>query len=31
LARVLDRLGIAQTLVPEWQGTLPRTAPIERA
>jgi flavin prenyltransferase len=31
LARVLDRLGIAQTLVPEWQGTLPRAAPIERA
>lgn len=31
LARVLDRLGIAQTLVPEWQGTLPRVAPIERA
>jgi flavin prenyltransferase len=31
LARVLDRLGIAQTLVPEWQGTLPRPAPIERA
>ena len=24
LARVLDRLGIPQTLVPEWQGTLPR-------
>jgi flavin prenyltransferase len=31
LARVLDRLGIAQTLVPEWQGTLPRAAPIEPA
>jgi 4-hydroxy-3-polyprenylbenzoate decarboxylase len=31
LARVLDRLGIAQTLVPEWQGTVPRAAPIERA
>jgi len=31
LARVLDRLGIAQTLVPEWQGTLPRAAPIDRA
>ncbi len=31
LARVLDRLGIPQTLVPEWQGTLPRVPPIERA
>jgi 4-hydroxy-3-polyprenylbenzoate decarboxylase len=31
LARVLDRLGIAQTLVPEWQGTLPRAASNERA
>jgi 3-polyprenyl-4-hydroxybenzoate decarboxylase len=31
LARVLDRLGISQTLVPEWQGTLPRAAPIEHA
>jgi flavin prenyltransferase len=24
LARVLDRLGLPQPLVPEWQGTLPR-------
>ena len=31
LARVLDRLGITQTLVPEWQGTLPRATPIEPA
>src|SRR4029453_12408962 len=31
LARVLDRLRIAQTLVPEWQGTLPPAAPSEGA
>jgi 4-hydroxy-3-polyprenylbenzoate decarboxylase len=31
LARVLDRLAIPQTLVPEWQGTAPRVPPIERA
>jgi 4-hydroxy-3-polyprenylbenzoate decarboxylase len=31
LARVLDRLGIPQTLVPEWQGTSSRIPPIERA
>ncbi len=31
LARVLDRLGIAHTLVPEWQGAPPRMPPVERA
>ena len=31
LARVFDRLGIPQTLVPEWQGLSPRVPPIERA
>ena len=31
LARVLDRLGITQTLVPEWQGTSPRVPPAGRA
>jgi 4-hydroxy-3-polyprenylbenzoate decarboxylase len=30
LARVFDRLGIPQTLVPEWQGMSPRVPPIER-
>jgi 4-hydroxy-3-polyprenylbenzoate decarboxylase len=25
IARVLDRLGLPQTLVAEWQGTRPRT------
>ncbi len=29
LARVLDRLGLPHTLVPEWQGTAP--PPRERA
>ncbi len=27
LARVLDRLGLPHTLVPEWQGTPPRVPP----
>ena len=27
LARVLDRLGLPQTLVPEWQGTVSRALP----
>ena len=27
VARVLDRLGLPQTLVAEWQGTQPRVAP----
>ena len=31
LARVLSRLGIEQSLVPEWQGTVPRAASSERA
>jgi len=31
LARVLSRLGIEQSLVPEWQGTLPRAASSDRA
>ena len=31
LARVLDRLGISHTLVPEWQGTPPRVPPADRA
>ena len=31
LARVLSRLGIEQNLVPEWQGTVPRSASSERA
>jgi len=31
LARVLDRLGISHTLVPEWQGAAPRVPPAERA
>jgi len=31
LARVLSRLGIEQNLVPEWQGTAPRSASSERA
>ena len=31
LARVLDRLGIPQTLVPEWQGTPPRVSSLDRA
>jgi 4-hydroxy-3-polyprenylbenzoate decarboxylase len=31
LARVLDRLAIPQSLVPEWQGTGSRVPPIERA
>ena len=31
LARVFDRLGIPQSLVPEWQGTVSRVSPIERA
>src|SRR6266508_2351371 len=31
LARVLDRLGLPQTLVPEWQGTPPRVPPPRRA
>jgi 4-hydroxy-3-polyprenylbenzoate decarboxylase len=31
LARVLDRLGIAQTLVPEWQGGPSRVPPAGRA
>ena len=31
LARVLDRLGIAHTLVPEWQGMSPRVPPAGRA
>ena len=30
LARVLDRLGLPQTLVSEWQGLAPRTLPHER-
>jgi 4-hydroxy-3-polyprenylbenzoate decarboxylase len=30
LARVLDRLGIAQTLVPEWQGGPSRASRAER-
>lgn len=29
LARVLDRLGLPQTLVPEWQGTPPRVPPAQ--
>ena len=31
LARVLDRLAIPQSLVPEWQGTASRIPPVERA
>jgi len=31
LARVLARLGIPQTLVPEWQGTPPRVSSLDRA
>jgi flavin prenyltransferase len=31
LARVLDRLAIPQSLVPEWQGTVSRVPPNERA
>jgi 4-hydroxy-3-polyprenylbenzoate decarboxylase len=31
LARVLDRLAIPQSLVPEWQGTASRVPPVERA
>ena len=31
LARVLDRLGLPQTLIPEWQGMGPRPLPSERA
>jgi 4-hydroxy-3-polyprenylbenzoate decarboxylase len=27
LARVLDRLGLPQTLIPEWQGSPPRVPP----
>jgi len=30
LARVLDRLGLPQTLVPEWQGMAARALPPER-
>lgn len=30
LARVLDRLGLPQGYVPEWQGTVPRALPPER-
>jgi flavin prenyltransferase len=30
LARVLDRLGLPQALVPEWQGLAPRTVPSQR-
>jgi len=30
VARVLDRLNMPQTLVPEWQGTHPRVAPAPR-
>jgi len=30
LARVLARLGIPQTLVPEWQGTPPRVSSLDR-
>ena len=30
LARILDRLGLPQTLVPPWQGMAPRTLPPER-
>jgi 4-hydroxy-3-polyprenylbenzoate decarboxylase len=30
LARVLDRLGLPQTLIPEWQGMTPRPLPPER-
>ena len=30
LARVLDRLRLPQTLVPEWQGTGPRALPPDR-
>ena len=30
LARVLDRLGLPHTLVPEWQGTPPRVPPPRR-
>jgi flavin prenyltransferase len=30
LARVLDRLGIVHTLVPEWQGMSPRVPPTKR-
>ena len=29
LARVLDRLGLSQTLIPEWQGMAPRPLPPE--
>jgi 4-hydroxy-3-polyprenylbenzoate decarboxylase len=31
LARVLDRLAIPQSLVPEWQGTLSRVPSVDRA
>ncbi len=27
IARVLDRLGLAHRLTPEWQGTAPRVSP----
>lgn len=30
LARVLDRLGLPHTLVPEWQGVPPRVLPPQR-
>jgi len=30
LARVLDRLGLPQTLVPEWQGMAARALPPAR-
>ena len=30
LGRVFDRLGLPQTLVPEWQGLPPRISPPER-